>query len=87
MTNTAAQIEKLQDLHFRLRMDARDCEKAANEITSVINFLIFKANGDVTGRSVVESQKIRKVLLLELTDLESNMRDVEEDLSILRGEG
>jgi hypothetical protein len=87
MTNTAAQIELLQDLHFGLRMDARDVAKAREEISNVRDFLIFRAGGDDTSRSVVEAQKIYKLLNYELIDLESNMRDVEEDLSILRGEG
>jgi hypothetical protein len=87
MSNTAAQIELLQDLHFELRMEARDWAKARNEMASVLSFLIFKAGGNEDARSVVEGQKIYKLLNYELIDLESNMRDVEEDLSILRGEG
>jgi hypothetical protein len=86
MTNTAAQIEKLQDLHYDVRMDARDVAKARNELANVLEFLIFKANGDTTGRSVVECQKIYKLLDYELRDLESQLCVIEEDISVLEGE-
>ena len=82
MTNTA-QIEKLQDLHFVLRREAADLAKARAEMASVLSFLIFKAGGDDTGRSVVEGQKIYKLLDYELRDLESQLCVIEEDISVL----
>jgi hypothetical protein len=85
--NTAAKIEILSDIHFTLRREIADIAKAREEIACARVFLIFRAGGDDTSRSVVEAQKIYKLLNYELIDLEYHLSDIEDDLSILRGEG
>ena len=86
MSIIANQIEILSDRHFTVRREAADVTKALGEIANVIGFLIFRADGDTSGRSIVEGQKIWKMLSLELADLEYQLSDIEDDLAFMRGE-